>query len=293
MNVSRTARRLATAGVATALAAGALVGAASTTAGAATGDNDYTCQVPTFGEQTIPMHVDVPLLDALPETLPAGKQFGQGDLDTLGGGLPAITMTFKLPAAMAGLLQTAGISALKSGDLALGFGSGSVPVAGITPAGIDAATGVLTATGTNAAFSLPAAGPATISMPKKFVMTPNVNGLGDVPISCETATPQAIKSVELTKSESATAVKAPATVKKGKVAKLVATVSGGFTTPSGKVVFKDGSKKLGTATLNDAGKAVLKAKGLKVGKHSVTAKYAGDGYRTASKSGAVKFKVVK
>ena len=50
--------------------------------------------------------------------------------------------------------------------------------------------------------------------------------------------------------------------------------------------------KLGTATLS-SGKAVFKAKGLKVGKHTITAVYSGDGYRSASKSKAVVVKVVR
>jgi hypothetical protein len=72
----------------------------------------------------------------------------------------------------------------------------------------------------------------------------------------------------------------------------VAKVQGGYNAVTGKVVFMDGSKKLGTGTVKN-GQAVYAAKGLKVGKHSITAKYAGDGFRTASKSKAALVKVVK
>jgi hypothetical protein len=55
----------------------------------------------------------------------------------------------------------------------------------------------------------------------------------------------------------------------------------------------DGKKKLGSKSLNDAGKAVLKAKGLSVGKHKISFKYVGDAFRNAGKSAVSVVKVTK
>ena len=62
MNVSRMTRRHRRLGVATAIAAGAMVGASSTAANAAIGaDTTYTCDIAGTPAQ-LPVHVDVPLL---------------------------------------------------------------------------------------------------------------------------------------------------------------------------------------------------------------------------------------
>lgn len=57
----------------------------------------------------------------------------------------------------------------------------------------------------------------------------------------------------------------------------VAAAPSGAGTPTGAVLFKDGTVELGTGTLDATGKATLTTSELGVGAHSVTATYAGDG----------------
>ena len=61
----------------------------------------------------------------------------------------------------------------------------------------------------------------------------------------------------------------------------VAATAPGSGTPTGKVVFTNGSTTLGTVTLS-GGKAVFKTATLGIGSHTITATYSGDGNFTAS-----------
>ena len=76
----------------------------------------------------------------------------------------------------------------------------------------------------------------------------------------------------------------------GEIVKLTATVTTAAYSPSvaGEVVFKAGTKVLGSAKLNGDGVAVYEAKELKPGQYSFTASYAGNEYFYSSVSGAVK-----
>lgn len=81
-----------------------------------------------------------------------------------------------------------------------------------------------------------------------------------------------------------TAGPSPATY--GQTVTLTATVANGapgVSSPTGSVVFKDGSTVLGTATLTD-GTAALAVPGLGAGSHAITASYAGDGSHATSTS---------
>ena len=61
---------------------------------------------------------------------------------------------------------------------------------------------------------------------------------------------------------------------------------------SGKVFVLDGKKKVGTAKIKK-GKFVVKVKGLKVGSHTLTVSYKGDGYTAKGVSKALKVTVTK
>jgi VCBS repeat-containing protein len=73
-------------------------------------------------------------------------------------------------------------------------------------------------------------------------------------------------------------------------ATVVATEPGSGT-PTGKVTFKDGSRILGTGTLDASGQATYTTSSLSVGNHSITAVYGGDGNYSGSTSSALSQKV--
>lgn len=290
MNVSRMGRRLATAGIASALAAGAMVGAGSTAANAVdstkTGTSTYTCTFPMIGDQQVPVDITIPNVSGAFPTIPAGLPLGMGSLNA--------SYVFHANPTVAALLPQ--VTGLGSSDLSLLLGSNVVKVANLalgTPTpGTEPGSLDIPGTGTNGDFSVPGAGVYDLTLPQTFHLTGS-SALGAVNVPCTTATPAVLDTLTVVKNDSFTALKAPAQIAKGKVAKLVATITGGANIATGKVVFKDGSTKLGTATVDSTGKAVYKAKGLSVGKHKITAAYSGDDFRNKSKSPASVVKVVK
>jgi hypothetical protein len=70
----------------------------------------------------------------------------------------------------------------------------------------------------------------------------------------------------------------------GQAVTFTATVTGGGSTPTGTVTFKDGASTIGTAKLNASGIATLTVSSLAIGTHSITASYGGDANFTASTS---------
>lgn len=282
MDLSTFTRRVVATAAASALTAGALVVAASSPAQAAGATTTYSCTT-SFGTFSVPVQMDVPALDLVTQ-INAGQPVPEGLMNF--GGTHAVDLVFTLPAALATTLTgLGGVSAVDSPDFALDFGSEKVPVTqlalgSLTPGPAGAL--LVSATGTNGDFATPGAGLQQITMPTSFTMLPTVGSLGPVPVPCTAEQPGTVSEVDVLKNDSTTAVKAPAKVARGKVAKIVATVAGGFNTATGKVVFKDGRKTLATKSLNKKGKAVLKTAGLKVGKHRITARYIGDDYRNAS-----------
>jgi hypothetical protein len=70
---------------------------------------------------------------------------------------------------------------------------------------------------------------------------------------------------------------------------IPASVDAGF--PTGRVVFKDGSAILGTASLNASGTATYSTSSLSRGTHNITAIYSGDDQFTESTSPALSQKV--
>lgn len=299
MSITHITKRLAITGVVTALAAAGIVGVSTTTTYAATASTDYTCAVPLIGSQTFPVTITSTPLD-IAESLPAGITFPAGALDVLSESGHAIDMSMTAPAIVVATLAGLGtLTGVSSPDLAIPFGPSSVPVEDLALTGAPVVnpdgSALFNLAGSNGAFTAPPAGAYDITLPSAFTFVASTTNpdFPNIPVNCTSAAPPVLKHLEVTKNASTTVAKAPAKVHKGKVAKLVATVTGGYSTATGKVTFMDGSKKLGTKSLNDAGKAVFKAKGLKVGKHKVTAKYLGDGYRAVSTSKVVKVMVIR
>ncbi|GCD92301.1 Ig-like domain-containing protein [Nocardioides sp. LS1] len=295
MKISAISKRLATVGVATALAAGAMVGATATSASAVTGANTYTCAVPTAGNVPFPVNVSIPNLDNV-NSLPAGFGVAEGLLNL--GADHAIDLAIGVPAALVPTLSGLGVTGLSSPDMGFGFGSQSVPVSGLTLTGLvpqGDGSAIINAIGTNGAFTAPEAGTYDVTMPSAFTMVLATTALGAVPIPCSTAdTPATLKSIEVTKNDSVTTAKpVKATVAKGTQAVVKSAVTGGFNTATGKVVAISGGKKVGTGTLNSLGKAKFKLAKMGVGSHKVLVKYLGDGYRNVSKAKVFTIKVVK
>jgi len=85
----------------------------------------------------------------------------------------------------------------------------------------------------------------------------------------------------------------PNQTKPGQRVTFTATVTAlaGGDTPAGLVVFWNGTKKLGTATINASGKATFSTTTLKKGSYSIVAKYQGDANDDPSSSTALTHKV--
>ena len=188
-----------------------------------------------------------------------------------------------------------------SSDYAIGLGSSSIPANGLTaskvtiPGGADV---VMPGSGTNGAFTLPSAGTYSYKLPATFNVNLQLeNGIVPTlsgPCALNEGGNADLGSVDVakaTKVDSSTKVKAPSSVKQGKTVKLSVTVTA-EETPSGKVTAKEGSKKLGSASLKN-GKATISVKGLKPGTHKIKVSYAGDDATNASTSKTVKVKVTK
>ncbi|WP_317618958.1 S8 family serine peptidase [Cellulomonas palmilytica] len=93
--------------------------------------------------------------------------------------------------------------------------------------------------------------------------------------------------VKVTKSKTTTSLTlSPTTVKKGTAAKAVVTVKGASKAPTGKVEIKENGKVIATGTLKVTGTTgkvtITLPKTLAVGKHSLTASYAGSAYTGSS-----------
>jgi len=287
MNVSRMTRRIAVSGVATAIAAGALVGASSTAANAAfEATSTYTCNV---GGNSVPMSLtaSVPLL---PPTANAGTLIPANLLD--------VSTVLTIPATVAGQLGTAGVTGGSVQDFGMLVGDtlAPAPLANVAfgAPNLDGSVPA-TASAKNAQFVLPSAGTYDITLPKAFTFTP-MTAAGPLPftVPCTTEAPAKLSSVVLAKNGSTTDATAPAQIRKGTVAKVTSVVSSindGTPAPTGKIVAKLGTKTVGTGTVK-AGKAVMKIAKLPVGKDKLKIKYLGDAY-TAPSGDSLVVKVVR
>lgn len=286
MNVSRISKRMAATGVATALAVSALVGASSTAATAAptTGSSVYNCSNPGL-PQALPMQLSL-TADMPISSLPSGYQVA-------GVNLP-VEVVFAVPTEVAAALGSFGVSQIGAGaeDMSLRLGSSTIPVNGVAPVGLtDVVPGspvVLATSGMTGDFTAPAAGNYQIKMPSNFVLDAVTNspapGLGSLSLACAIADDSTsnILPFTVTKQASLTTAKAPKSIKRGKTLKIVGTVAGAFKAATGKVVAKDGSKKVGVTKLKN-GKAIFAFKKLKKGKHNFTLVYKGDKSTDGSK----------
>ncbi|HEU4810602.1 MAG TPA: Ig-like domain repeat protein [Nocardioides sp.] len=293
MRVLHLSHRMAATGIATALAAGALVAGTATTADAAvTGGATYTCTT-SLG----PADLDVAVSSlAMPTTgIAAGS--------TIPGGLLPVTVDLTLPATLvgglAGLLNITAISGTAP-DFKMLLGATDVPIDGIsaplTTLPVPAAPMVLSSTGTVHSFVTPAAGTYDISLPDEFTLNPTQqSGIALPALPCTIKDPAAknIGTATVVKNDSTTAAKPAVTpFHKGKAAKMKVTVNAAHT-PSGNVLIKEGTKTLGKGTLSSLGKIVINmGSKLAVGKHNVVVSYKGDGYTNTSKK-SLTFKVVR
>ena len=305
MNVMTKSTRFAATGAAVALAAAALVGVTGTAANAAPEvTNTYDCTTPNGL--------------AFPVTLKTNA-LGIESFETIGAGasIPAnllkVTTRATMPAAAAQALGGSGVDHVELPDFAADFGSESVGVSGMVGyvADIinngdgtvsldlpkdDPATEEWEA-GINKAFATPAAGVYDILMPGGFTINAYAaDGTLIAPITCGLAadqTAQALHSIEVTKGASTASGKPVAkTLKTTTVAKMKVTVlPSGSRVPTGKVLVKEGTKTLGSAMLNDAGKATVKMGKLKKGKHTVKVVYKGDGYNAKDVSDKITFTI--
>ena len=147
------------------------------------------------------------------------------------------------------------------------------------------------ADGLNLAFRMPKAGTFDVLAPSSFSFEATTVAFGVLPVTCNAdAAPGGYgHPITVVKNESTTTGSSNTPVKHGAKAVLKAKVSAQNHAPTGKVTFKQGKKKLGTATIKK-GKAVLKLK-LSKGTHKIKAFYGGDGYTNESTSAV--FKVVQ
>ena len=134
----------------------------------------------------------------------------------------------------------------------------------------------------------------TVSVSKGKATTKVAVGLGShsykalfTPTNLTAYSTSGSAQVKVTKSATTTSLTlSPTTVKKGTAAKAVVTVKGVSKAPTGKVVIKENGKVIATGTLKVTGTTgkvtITLPKDLAVGKHSLTASYAGSGYTGSS-----------
>lgn len=282
MKFTNLSRRTAAAGAASALVAGALVGATTTAAQAAPIQNTYSCEG-TSGPFPVVLDSEIPTLAGFP-TVPAGFDVPAAALEVLN--------TFTVPSAVINTMAGFGITRLESPDFAGSLGANEVAVDGVEAAvssAVDNGNGThsFDANGANAAFEVPAAGSYDVLGPTDFVIDAYNDSSAEpvlsVPCTLSSAN-GSYQAIEVTKNDStsaATAVNSP--VAKGDVARVKVKVAGpAFQTPSGKIVLKKGAKTLDTGMLNAKGIVTLKFVAKTVGINKLKTIYKGDGYTNKS-----------
>jgi hypothetical protein len=285
MKFTTPARRLLAAGAVSALAAGTLVGATTSSAQAAVVTDTYSCTT-QLGPQEVTIEADIANIESTPD-LAAGQAVDPT-------GLLDAVLTFTISDTFHGLLlNSLGVDDLTVPNYDAVFGNSRVPTADFA-ASVSEMTqnedGSWSSTVSTEvlAFEAPRAGEWDVTVPDAFTIIATVSGT-EVPSECAVdGTPSTLATVVVTKNEStsnATAVNSP--VKKGDVAKIKVKVTAPNETPSGKVLLKKGTKTLTKGNLNDKGIVVLKTKALPVGKTKLTTAYKGDGYTKPSKDTVV------
>ncbi|MFC5176133.1 Ig-like domain repeat protein [Nocardioides taihuensis] len=286
-----TARRWAVGGVATALAAAALVSTSTTSASAAPVTADYTCTI-LGNDFVLPITMDTGI--PIPSPAPAGFQAPAG--------LLPVTMSTVTPAGLTQALIDFQVTGMSSPDLSMKMGKTTIPIPDLALAEVDGIVfddpapgeATINAVGSNGAFTTPAAGTYDVKFPKNFSLVPS-NAGGDLPpITCVTETPALFTTVEMVKQGSeTTASLEKGKIQKGKPAVVNAKVTRDYGTAAGKVKVLKKGNVIGQGTLNNKGKVSIKTdKFKKTGKYTLTVKYVGDGYAVSS-TDKVTLKVVK
>lgn len=279
MKFNTLTRRAAAAGALTALTASGLVAATTVAANAAPVTNTYTCAT-SFGSRDVTLTSDPTGIEGFDGVLAAGQA-------APGSALPLET-TFTISDSFHSELVGVGIDDLAVPDFAGTFGNTTVPVSGITAKvsemtqnGDTTWTGSGT-TGLNDAFTAPSGGDHAVVAPATFTIVATL-GANQVPATCTAqGTPGTYATLTVNKNVSKLTASSNSPVPHGKKAVLKAKVKAPNHTPTGKVLFKDGTKKLARVSLNARGLAVLKTK-LSKGKHTIKMIYKGDSYTTGSK----------
>jgi hypothetical protein len=285
MKFTRLASRVAVGGVSAALATAGLVGATGTSASAAPVTTTYSCVSP-FGTFPADVVVDIALL---PSTAKAGFP--------VPAGLLSFNSSFTVDNSVATGLGGLGVTGGKSDDFGTAFGAtvAKAPVVWNT-ATPGATRTTFSGKGSNAAFVLPEAGTYSVNMPKSFTLQgTNASGqpVAGATATCTSASPSALGSITLSKQIATVKAKAkPTTAKKGATISVKGKVSNEFQKAggapvTGKVIVKDGKKKVGSAKLKN-GKFKVSVKGLAVGKHKLTVLYKGDKFTDKGTSKALK-----
>jgi hypothetical protein len=289
MKYARLTSRLAIGGVTAALATAGLVGATTMSASAAPVHTTYSCVNPALSFSA-DVTVDIALL---PSTAPAGFP--------VPAGLLSFNSTFTTDNTTAGTLDSLGVKGAKSDDFGTAFGSAvaNAPVAWTTAApGTTPGTTTFSGKGANGAFTLPAAGTYSVTMPKQFNLQgtdASGNPVAIAKATCTSAAPSQLGTIVLSKQASKVKASVPASAKKGAVVTVKGKVTNDYVKTggpeaTGKVIVKDGKKKVGTGKLKN-GKFEIKLKGLAVGSHSLTVSYKGDGFTDKGVSKAKKLSV--
>jgi hypothetical protein len=288
MNLTRLASRVAVGGVAAALATTGLVGITSTSATAAIATTNYSCTNPLLNFSGTVV-VDIALL---PSSAPAGFP--------VPAGLLSFNSSFTVDNSVAAALTGPPLNATgaKSDDFAAAFGStlAKAPVVWNTANPPGPTTTTFSGKGANAAFTLPAAGTYTVSMPKAFtVIATKADGSTAATALCTQANPNPLGTIVLSKQASKVKAKAPASAKKGAVVTVKGKVTNDYVKTggpeaTGKLIVKDGKKTVGKGKLKK-GKFTIKVKGLAVGSHKLVVTYKGDGYTDKGKSKTLKVTV--
>lgn len=275
-------RRVAATGAATALATGALVGMTATAAHADPVSVSYTCPT-AIGDLPVDLVTDIPNLGLVA----AGGPYAAGSAVPANAVPGGVTNHFTISNATKLALDSVGTTNIDFTSFEGALGNSAIPADLPDVANTDLTqngdtTWSFDADGNNLAFANPAAGTYDVLAPASFDFTATTT-LGPVPVTCTAdATPGDYgHQIEVVKNASTTKASSNSPVKKGAKAVLKAKVSAPNHKPTGKVLFKDGKKKLGSVKLNKKGVAVLKKK-LSKGKHKISMSYKGDGYTNKS-----------
>lgn len=275
------------------LLAGVALTAVTTTAAQAgvTGSADYLCTTPLGS--TIPVPVGF-ASEALPTTIPAGWAVPAGALP--------VDLSVAIPAAFGDTLGFIGVTGVggSSSDIAMGLGTATVPLTGVTVPTTPIVTGqdtVLTIPARTGAFTTPDAGTAALTVPAAFTFDAlSQSGLPLGTLTCALApgAAQQVGTVEVVKQASTTTARpARAKVPFGKRPVINAAVSTAMgSLAEGRVVVKKGTTKLASRMLGDGGTARLALPKLKPGRYTVAVRYLGSGATEAS-STTTTFRVVR